>query len=813
VKGERTLVESASADSLCAHCDPQDLGFKYTDELGPLKGIIGQDRAVKALHFGLDIRNKGFNLYVAGEPGTGKNTAVMSFLDELARPKDPPPDWCYVNNFRDSYSPRALKLPSGRAAGFAREMKEFVEAVRQEIKVVFESEEYTKRRSQTLETISEQKGRLLASLNEKAEQEGFVLQTTPVGFYIIPVIDGQPVKEAKYHELPEETKQAITARREQVESEIDATLHQLQALERSARERMEGLDREVAKYVLGNLISQLKNNYQDLVDVQHHLEEVRTDILDNLTVFKGEGQRAGGGDAPPGQTSTEEYYRKYSVNVLVDNGERHGAPVVFEESPLYNRLVGRIEREARFGALVTDFTMIRPGSLHWANGGYLVLPVHELLSSPFAWESLKRALRDEKVTIDEPTDRLGILSTKSMQPEPIPLDTKVILMGDPGLYQMLYALDAEFQELFKVKVEFDTRMDRNPENIRSYGLFVATLCRKENLRHLDATAVARMIEHGSRLTADQEKLSTRFADLADIVREANYYAGIDGEAYISGKHITEAIRQRLYRSNLPQERLAGLTREETLLIDVDGVKVGEVNGLSVFSLGEMSFGRPTRITATVGCGRGGLIDIEREAKLGGRFHTKGVMILGGYLANRFAQEEAINISARLVFEQSYSEVDGDSASSAELYALLSALSGFGIRQGLAVTGSVNQKGDVQAIGGVNEKVEGFFDTCKIKGLTGRQGVVIPWSNQRHLVLKDEVVEAVREGMFHIYPVRTVDEGIEVLTGVPAGRMLEDARFEAGSVNAAVAARLELLTERSGAAPEGVPARGCGQGCG
>ncbi|MBV1735266.1 MAG: AAA family ATPase [Candidatus Desulforudis sp.] len=804
------MVERASEEKLRAACNPDELGFMHTDELGPLKGIIGQDRAVKALHFGLEIRNKGFNLYVAGEPGTGKNTAVMSFLTELAQPKEPASDWCYVNCFKDNYSPRALRFPPGRAAGFAREMKDFVEAVRQEIKVVFESEEYTKRRSQTLENIGEQKARLLGALNDKAEQEGFVLQTTPVGFYIVPVIDGQPVKEANYLELPEENKQAITARREQVESEINTTLQQLQVLERTARDRMEGLDREVARYVLSNLISQLQSSYEDLVDVQHYLEEVKTDILDNLSVFKGE--KGDGGDGPSAQ-STKDYSRRYSVNVLVDNGESQGAAVVFEESPLYNRLVGRIEREACYGTLVTDFTMIRAGSLHRANGGYLTLPVHELLSSPFAWESLKRALREGKITIDEPTDRLGILSTKSMQPEPIPLDVKVILMGDPGLYQVLYALDAEFQELFKVKVEFDTRMDRTPDNIQSYGLFAAALCRKEDLRHLDAKAVARLVEHGSRLTADQEKLSTRFADLADIVREANYYAGVGGETQISKKHIAEAIAQRLYRSNLPQERMADLTREETLLIDVDGVITGQVNALSVFSLGEMAFGRPTRITAVVGCGRGGLIDIERESRLGGRFHTKGVMILGGFLADRFAQLNAINISARLVFEQSYGEVDGDSASSAELYALLSALSGFGIRQGLAVTGSVNQKGGVQAIGGVNEKVEGFFDTCSIKGLTGDQGVLIPYSNLRHLVLRDDVVEAARNGLFHIYPVRTIDEGIEVLTGVPAGRRLDDGRFEAGTVNAAVEARLELLSKGSGHNPEEAPSKECGHGRG
>lgn len=799
------MVEPVNADQLCAKCDPSTLGFASTEELSPLEGIIGQERALKALEFGLEIGDKGFNLYVAGAPGTGKKTAVVGFLNEVARSKEVPPDWCYVYNFRDPYSPRALPLPAGRAVEFARRVREFTEAVRREIKAAFQSEEYQKRRASTLEGIAAERNTLLNELHQEAGKAGFVLQSTPVGFLIIPVGDEGPMKEAEFTALPEETKKEILARRKKLEEKIDHTMRRLQDLERSAGEKILALDHEIAHFVLGNLINQLKNDYQGLQEVQQYLEDLETDILDNLAAFKDGSDQA--------KSAGREFFNRYEVNVVVDNGDQKGAPVIFDENPTHTRLVGKIEREARMGTLVTDFTMIRGGLLHRANGGYLVLPVLELLSNPFAWDSLKHALREQKIITEEPIDRLGVLSAKSLEPEPIPLNLKVILMGDPRAYQILYAADSDFRELFKVKAEFDTRMERNQDSIQMYAEFVATLCRKESLRHLDAGGVARLVEHGSRMAENQHQLSTRFANLADIVREANYYAARENAEYISSKHIAEAIEQRIYRANLPQERLADLIRDNTLLIDVDGVEVGQVNGLSVLSLGDVSFGRPTRITATVGCGRSGVIDIEREVKLGGRLHSKGVLILGGFLLSRFGGQRPVNIAARLVFEQSYSEIDGDSASSAELYALLSALSGIGIRQDLAVTGSINQKGEVQAIGGVNEKIEGFFDVCRIKGLTGKQGVVIPRANLRHLMLRDDVTAAVREGRFHIYPVQTVDEGMEVLTGHAAGEPLPDGRFPEGSINAAVAARIESIGEKMfGDRGEVAGGSGGGGGC-
>lgn len=480
------------------------------------------------------------------------------------------------------------------------------------------------------------------------------------------------------------------------------------------------------------------------------------------------------------------------MNVIVDNSETAGAPVVVEYNPTYNNLIGRIEKEAVFGALITDFTMIRAGSLHRANGGYLVIPVEELLRNLFSWDGLKRALREREVVIEEAAERLGFLTTKTLQPEPIRLKLKVILLGDPLLYYLLYHFDPDFQELFKVKAEFGTRMDRTPENVQKYAAFFCTLCKKEKLLHLDASAVAKLVEYGSRLAEDQTKLATRFSEIADVVREACYYARKEGADYATADHVRRAIDERFYRSNLIQERIQEMIVRGTIMVETTGAKVGQVNGLSVLSLGDISFGKPQRITVTVAAGKEGVIDIEREAKLGGRIHTKGVLILTGYLTEKYAAEAPLTLAARLVFEQSYEGIEGDSASSAELYALFSALSGVPLRQDLAVTGSVNQKGEIQAIGGVNEKIEGFFDVCRAKGLTGEQGVLIPAANRENLMLREDVVEAVREGRFHIYLVKHIDEGIEILTGVPAGERGPDGSFPEGTIHGKVAARLKEM---------------------
>jgi len=545
----------------------------------------------------------------------------------------------------------------------------------------------------------------------------------------------------------------------------------------------------------------LIEEYDDLPEVVAYLKKVRDDIAENLALFRGEAQAQPISPFPtPG--AAELPFRKYEVNVVVDNSELKGAPVVMELNPTYNNLFGRIEKEAQFGALITDFTMIRGGSLHRANGGYLVLPAEEVLRNPFSWDSLKRAIRSEEIAVEEAGERLGFVTTKSLRPESIPLDAKVVLIGQPTPYHLLYTWDEDFSELFKVKADFDTRMDRTDENTRDYAAFVCTLCGEEGLKHLDASALAKVIEHSSRLAEDQEKLSARFGEISDIIREASFYAAQEDSAYVTAVHVQKAIEEKFYRSSLFQERVNEMIERGTVMIDAVGEEVGQVNGLSVFSLGDITFGQPSRITVSVGLGREGIMDIEREAKLGGPIHTKGVLILSGYLVEKYAQDKPLSLSARLVFEQSYSEVDGDSASSTELYALLSNLSGLPIKQGIAVTGSVNQKGEVQAIGGVNEKIEGFFETCQAKGLTGEtssssvetQGVLIPESNEQNLMLKEEVVKAVSEGKFHIWAVRTVDEGIEILTGVKAGVRIEDGTFEEDSVNDLVDRRLRELAE-------------------
>ena len=795
------MAEVLPVDKLRRVCDPQMLGCETTEEVEPLETIIGQERAVRALEFGLGIKEFGFNIYVAGPPGTGKTTAVKRFLEEVARGQAVPFDWCYVNDFRDPYRPQALRLPPGRGREFQKDVKNLVDGARREIPRVFESEEYAAKREETMQGFQRQRQELLSQMGEKAQEEGFLLQMSPMGLLIIPVVEGKPLSEEEFMALSQEVKDEVLQKREGLQEELKRAMRQVRSLEKKANEALLELDQEVALYAVATPVSELMEKYERLPEVVAYLKEARDDIVENLSQFRREAEAQPTSPLPmPG--AAELPFRKYEVNVVMDNSDLKGAPVVMELNPTYNNLFGRIEKEAQFGALVTDFTLIRGGSLHRANGGYLVLPADEILGNLFSWDSLKRALRNEEIAVEEAEERLGFVTTKSLRPEPIPLDAKVVLIGRSTPYYLLYDWDEDFSELFKVKADFDTRMARTDENIRDYAAFVGTLCREEGLKHLDASALARVIEHSSRLAEDQEKLTARFGEISDIIREASFYATQANSTYVTAAHLQKAIEEKFYRSNLFQERVNETIERGIVMIDVAGEEVGQVNGLSVSGWGDIAFGRPSRITTSIGLGREGLMDIEREAKLGGPIHTKGVMILSGYLAEKYAQDKPLTLAARLVFEQSYSEVEGDSASSTELYALLSNLSGLPIRQGIAVTGSINQRGEVQAIGGVNEKIEGFFETCKVKGLTGEtssssveaQGVLIPASNVQNLMLKEEVVEAVSEGKFHIWAVKTVDEGIEILTGVKAGVRTEDGAFEEGSVNDRVDRRLWGLAE-------------------
>lgn len=775
-------------------CDPSILGCEKTEEMAPLEGIIGQERAVRALKFGLEIKERGFNIYVAGFPGTGKTTAVTSFLEEVAKSKSVPSDWCYVNNFQDSYQPKALKLPPGKANKLKRDMKALIEDARREIPKAFESEDYAARRESVAKRFDARRKELLTQLNENAKKQGFLFQSTPMGILMIPIVDGKPLSDEEFLSLNSKIREKIQERREKLEGEVSSVSRQLRDVERELKEQLLKLNRDVALYAISHTISDLMDEYKDLPEVTAYLKEVQEDPVGNLDQFKREpGAQQ---QFPfPVPWMREAQFRKYEINVIADSSTLKGAPVVIELNPTYGNLFGKIEKEAQFGALTTDFTMIIGGSLHKANGGYLVLPVEELLRNLFAYDSLKRAAKNSEIAIEEAGERLGFITTKSLDPQPVPLDIKVVLIGNPFTYQLLYAYDPEFKELFKVKADFETRMDRTEENVQKYTAFVCTLCRKEKLKHLDASGVAKLVEYSSRLAEDQGKLSTEFAQIADIVREANFYAAQEGSRYVTASHVKKAIEEKIYRSNLIQEKIREMIEKQILLIDTSGEVVGQVNGLSVMSLGDFAFGRPSRVTASIGLGREGLIDIEREVKLGGPIHSKGVMILGGYLASKYAQEKPLSLSARLVFEQSYEGVEGDSASSTELYAILSSLADLPLKQSLAVTGSVNQKGEVQAIGGVNEKIEGFFEVCKAKGLNGQQGVIIPDSNAQNLMLKEEVVEAVHKGKFHIYPVKTIDQGIEILTGVKAGSRREDGTFEEGTINYRVDMQLRKMAEK------------------
>jgi lon-related putative ATP-dependent protease len=763
----------------------------------PLSEIIGQERAVRALKFGLGIKNHGFNMYVAGYSGTGRKTAVKNFVKAQAKTQPVPPDWCYVNNFGNQYEPKAIQLPSGKGKEFHQDMKNFIENTKNALPKAFESEDYAARREATIRGLEKQRKQLIDELNTKAQSEGFAIQTTPIGLLLIPVLDGKPLNEEEMLALPQKTKDSLQEKREKLETEFRNAMRQLIDMERQIRETLRKLNKEVALYAIGSQMESLREKYKDTPEVAAYLKEVENDILDNLQQFARRGGAASEGAEALQMMPwlREDPYKKYEVNVVIDNSETQGAPVIMETNPTYHNLLGRTEKEAQFGALTTDFSMIRAGSIHKANGGYLIVPVEDLLRNPFSYDGLKRDLKDGKIVIEEPEERYGFLSVKTLKPQPIPLSAKVIIIGDPNIYQMLFQLDPDFRELFKIKAEFDTVMDRTDDKVMQYAAWMCTLCEKEGLKHLNGAGVAKLVEYSSRIVEDQYKLSTQFAYVADIVREANFYAVQDNTEVITGEHVKKAIEERVYRSKLVQEKIQEMIKRGFFLIDTVAEQVGQVNGLAVMGLGDFMFGNPSRVTASIGLGREGVIDIEREAKMGGPIHTKGVLILSGFIHDKYARDKPLSLSTRLVFEQNYEGIEGDSASSTELYCILSALSGLPIKQNIAVTGSVNQKGEVQAIGGVNEKIEGFFEVCKLKGLTGEQGVMIPDSNVQNLMLKEEVIEAVKAGKFNIYSVKNIDEGIEVLTGKKAGQRREDGTFEEDTVNYLVDKQLRVMADK------------------
>lgn len=732
------------------------------------RNIIGQQRAEKALELGLGIKAEGFNVYVSGPQGSGKLTAVKSFLETAAENEPTPFDWCYVNNFEDAYQPTKISLPPGRGLELKKDMKNLVHESLQALMKVFESEDYAKRRQAITDKFEEQQSNLTSTITDKAASESLLIKQTPWEVFTIPLRNGEPMNDKEFNRLPEKEQEAIRKKQESFAEEIKNVLQQTRKLEKEAQKEYTKLDNELAGYAITALIREIEEEYRQLPEVLAYLKNVKNDILNNLSEFLLSQKPAQGLPIAKGS----DFLKRYEVNVLIDNTRQKGAPIVIERNPTYNNLIGRVEKESMMGTLVTDFTMIRKGSLHSANGGYLIIRAEELFKNYFSWEALKRAIRNKEIMIEEATDQLGYMTTKTLKPESIPLHVKVILVGNAWYYHLLYALDNDFKILFKVRADFDPEMDRTPENTGNYMHFARVISEKEQLLKPDTAALAKVIEYGARLAEDKEKLSTRFDEIADILREANQYAAQSNAPQISGTHIQKAIEEKLYRSNLIQQKYNDMIRQQQILVDITGTKTGQVNGLSVISMGDITFGKPSRITCSINLGKSGIIAVEREAELSGPIHTKGVLILSGYLGAQFFQDKPVSLSARLVFEQSYGEVEGDSASSTELYALLSSLAKLPIKQGIAVTGSINQRGEVQAIGGVNEKIEGYFELCKIVGLNGEQGVIIPAANTRNLMLKEDITEAVRNNQFHIWSVDTVEDGIEILTGVKAGSLTE-----------------------------------------
>lgn len=774
-------------------CNINSFSFKTTEEIPPLEGIIGQERAKKALEFGLKIKSNGYNIYVSGISGTGRTTSVEQAIKKLAESQPVPDDWVYVYNFTTPDTPKALRFPPGKANIFKKDMDSLINDLKLEIPKVFEGEVYLEHKNQILKAFQNKRNALLDQLEESAKRAGFQIKQTPSGILFIPTVEGKPLSEEEMEQLTEEAKEDIRKKQELLYEQLDEILRQIRQFEKDTKQKLSQLEKDTAKYILTPKIEELKEKYIKQKEVVEYLEEVEKDIVENVDEFKEKKEV----EILPGLKLPEKEPSlfKYRVNVLIDNSKTKGAPVVKETNPTCYNLCGRIEYRPQFGAMVTDFTMIKPGALHKANGGYLILQVLDVLKNYFSWETLKRALKNKQIIIEDLNEQFRLINTPTLRPEPIPLETKVILIGHPIFYYLLFHYDEDMKKLFKVKADFSTLMDRDKQGLKDYASFISKICREENLKHFDKSAVARIVEYGSRKVEDQTKLTTRFIEIADIIRESNFWAETENSEIVTEKHVKKALEEKIYRSNLIEKRIEELIKEGTIMVDVDGEKVGQINGLSVITLGDYSFGKPSRITATISIGRDGVINIDREVKLAGTIHNKGFLIINNYLKEKFGQKKAITFSGSICFEQLYEEIEGDSASSTELYLLLSALSGLPIKQGIAVTGSVNQKGEVQPIGGVNEKIEGFYYTCKSIGLTGKQGVIIPERNIKNLMLNDEVIEAVKKGKFHIYAVKTIDEGIEILTGVPAGEMKKDGTYPENTVNYLVAKKLEELTEK------------------
>ena len=769
-------------------CDPKEFSFQSTRELTPIPGLIEQERPFRAIRFGLGITGMGYNIYVAGLTGTGKNTAIKAFLQEAVRGGPLPQDWIYTHNFQDEDQPIAIGLPAGMGRVLKKGMEEVIAHLKVELPKAFESKDHEQQIHDILNHSREQEQNLFEELEKEAREQRHLIQVTKTGISLIPTRQGEPLSKQQFESLPEEERRGLNHHRQELQSSITDFSRKVRAISRESKKQIEETVRQVGLFVIENSLIELKEKYAKHSAVTEYLHRVREDILDNLNDFLGEAEKQ---EEKQGQEDSEaDPLLRYRINVLVDHTGISSPPVIIETNPTYYNLFGRLERRARLGTLLTDFTKIKAGSLIRANGGYLVVNAQDLLGHFGVWEALKRAVKNKEIRIEDLGEHTGLVPTMGLKPQAIPFDCKILMAGSQMLYHMLYAMDEEFRKIFKVKADFDSQMPYDPEHLNAYANFVGARCHEEGLVHFDPSGVAVVVEYGARLVEDQNKLSARFSDLADIIREAGYIAGGQAEELVRADHVLQAIEEKEYRSNLMEERLRQYIAEGTLIVDVAGSAIGQVNGLAVVDIGDYRFGKPSRITAKTFLGRSGVMDIERDAKLSGRIYNKGFLILSGYLGWKYAQKTPLTLSASICFEQSYEGIDGDSASSTELYALLSSLAELPIKQGLAVTGSVSQHGEIQPIGGINQKIEGFYEICRLKGLTREQGVLIPWKNIENLMLKEAVAAAVRQGNFHIYPIKTVDDGITLLTGVAAGTPQADGIYPEGTVHHLVAKKLD-----------------------
>jgi lon-related putative ATP-dependent protease len=782
--------------------DPATLAFATTAEIEPLKEIIGQDRGVEAFRFGMGMNKPGYNVFVTGIANTGRMSTVRKLLEEISQ-KDGriPDDLCYVNNFKNPEAPILLRLKAGTGRKLKNEVRDFVDTLRKRVPQLFESQDYLNRKKEIMVEYENKGKSFFKDLDKKVREEGFTLVDVQIGQIkrpeVMPLVDGNPTHIDQLEEMvekgrfPKDEYEGLKQKQKKLREEIDQIFLELRDLQKEVQETIEKMDRLMFMKMSTEIAGPIKEKYQHK-EVDKFFTDMVDDMADHMEIFASQPQQAIPG--LPFVMPEGDSFQPYQVNLLVDNAEQKGPPVMVESYPTYRNLFGSIERMVdRSGLWRTDFSKIKAGSFVKANGGYLVLNLLDVLIEPGAWPALKRALKTKKMEL-QTYDPFYLFTTTGLKPEPIEMDIKVVVISDDYLYSLLQFYDEDVKKIFKVRADFDTSMNRNDQSIRQFAEFINRKTQEDKLKPFDRAAVAALVEEAVRMTGRQEKISTSFPILTDLVREADYWSSADGQDVVQEQHVDKALQTRIYRSNLIEEKIQEMIDRGTLMIDVDGEVVGQVNGLAVYSLGDYTFGKPTRITASTSMGRAGIINIEREADLSGNTHNKGMLILTGYLRKKYAQDKPLSISASIAFEQSYSGVDGDSASSTEVYAILSSLSGVPLRQYIAVTGSVNQKGEVQAIGGVNHKIEGFFDCCRVKGLTGKQGVMIPESNVQDLMVRKDVVDAVQKGSFHIFAVKTIDEGIEILTGKAVGEMEPDGTYPEGTINALVDEKLKALAE-------------------